>query len=39
MKSYKEENSNLKKLLKYYKMAYYEIDCYFDSISDEEQPK
>jgi NAD-dependent DNA ligase len=39
MKDYKAENDNLKKLLKYWKKAYYEMDCYFDSISDEEQPK
>jgi NAD-dependent DNA ligase len=39
MVDYKKENSNLKKQLKYWKAAYYEMDCYFDSISDEEKPK
>jgi len=29
----------LKKELTIYKKAYAELDCYFDSISDEEQPK
>ena len=39
MKDYKKEISNLKKQLKYWKEAYYEVDCYFDSIYDEEKPK
>ena len=42
MKSYdnlKEEIKTLKKELKMYKKAYEELNCYFDSISDEEQPK
>jgi len=39
MKNYKTENVNLRKLINYWKAAYYEMDCYFDSISDEEQPK
>jgi len=36
---YKKENSNLRKQLKYWKEAFNEIDCYFDSISEEEKPK
>lgn len=42
MKSYddlKEEIKTLKKELKMYKKAYEELNCYFDSISDEEQGK
>jgi len=39
MKNYKTENANLKKLINYWTAAYYEMDCYFDSISDEEKPK
>jgi len=39
MKDYKAENKELKKELKAYKDAYYELSCYFDSISDEEQEK
>ena len=39
MKDYKKENNNLKKQLKYWKEAFYEVDCYFDSIADEEKPK
>ncbi len=39
MKDYKKENTNLKKLVKYWQEAFYEVECYFDSISDEEQPK
>jgi len=35
----KDEIKNLKEQLKLWKKAYYELDCYFDSISDEEKPK
>ena len=34
-----EENKTLKAELKMYKKAYEELNCYFDSISDEEQDK
>lgn len=39
MRDYKKENRELKRQLKYWKSAYYEVDSYFDSISEEEQPK
>lgn len=35
----KDEIKNLKEQLKLWKKAYYELDYYFDSISDEEKPK
>lgn len=35
----KDEIKNLKKQLKLWKECFYEMDCYFDSISDEEKPK
>jgi hypothetical protein len=35
----KKNNKLLKKERNMYKKAYHELECYFDSISDEEQEK